>query len=215
MHGDNMITYDIQNIIIGDQGVIKKVKDFSKSVVETTNYKDSNQQNMEKIKKDHFISKIGEEAVFNVFKKLGHVLHNISGTIGPDYNIYSGKKKTWDHDLYFGKIGIAVKTHALSSVISTNGIYSWTFQSISQGRKDPILDRKDDIVVFVTCDDFNSGRFYDCTVYPPYRIGELKFSEPYFEHVKGSKKVVLRSDLPCYKHLNTDKQIDIETAWGA
>ena len=51
--------------IILDPALILKAKKFAEAVVSTVDYTDSNQSIKTKIKDDHFISKIGEEAVKN------------------------------------------------------------------------------------------------------------------------------------------------------
>jgi hypothetical protein len=69
-------------IIIPDKIIIEKAKQFASDVIDTIDYGDSNQFNKEKIKQDHFISKLGEEAVKQTFEKFGRSVN------GPDYTIY-------------------------------------------------------------------------------------------------------------------------------
>jgi len=57
-------------------------------MVATVNYRDSNQITKQKIRDDHFVSKLGEEAVRFVFEKRNCTID------GPDYMIYSGKRKS-------------------------------------------------------------------------------------------------------------------------
>jgi hypothetical protein len=159
-------------------------RDFAKKVVETTNYRDSNQLDKEKITEDHFVSKIGEEAVKLVFQNLE------KSVIGPDYGIYQAKEKTWDEDLKIDGTPMAVKTQKKSAALRYG--LSWTFQS-SGYRNDPILKMPDAWVSFVECDDQNG---YDCIVYPPFQIKELTFKDPILAHLKGKKQVVYAKDLP-------------------
>jgi hypothetical protein len=150
---------------------------FAKKVTPTTNYSDSNQLELKKIRTDHFISKLGEEATKNVLMQFGTVR-------GPDYTIYPLDKKSWDDDLFFNDTGIAVKTQMRSAALKYS--LSWTFQA-GKFRKDLILERPDAWVIFVECDDTIP---YDMYVYPPFQIKELTFEEPKLDHLKGHKKVV-------------------------
>ena len=170
-----------------DQTSIEKAKRFASDVVETVDYGDSNQFSKDKIKEDHFISKLGEEAVKKMFENLGKTVQ------GPDYTIYSQKKKSWDADLLIEGKELAVKTQKKSAA-KKYGL-SWTFQS-SSFRRDPILDDKEKWVCFVEYDDTNSS--YLCTVYPPFQIKELIFRDPVLPHLKGKKQVVYAKDLPLY-----------------
>ncbi len=163
--------------------LIDKAKEFAKQVVGTVNYRDSNQSNMQKIQNDHFISKLGEEAVRLVFERYDKTV------VGPDYTIYSGKNKSWDEDLTIDSVGLAVKTQKKSAALRYG--LSWIFQS-SGYRTDPILTSLDAWVCFVECDD-NSD--YECKVFPPYQIKELTFKEPKLDYLKGKKRVVYADDL--------------------
>lgn len=168
-----------------DAAHIKKARAFAAHVVGTVNYKDSNQSNLKKIEADHFVSKIGEEAVRKVFENLGRIVK------GPDYEIYEMKKKSWDDDLYVDDVGLAVKTQKKSSA-DRYGL-SWTFQA-SGYRTDPILKQPSSWVCFVLCDDRNPS--LNCTVYPPLQMGELILGDPKLPHLKGKKKVAYAKDLP-------------------
>jgi len=152
--------------------------------VDTVNYRDSNQSRKSKIQDDHFISKLGEEAVKAVFEKRGNKV------IGPDYKIYDGRKKDWKSDLLVNGIEVAVKTQKKSAA-NKYGL-SWTFQN-SEIRKDPILKNPESWVCFVECDD--SDEKFSCTVFPPLKIKRLRFKEPKLPHLKGKKKVVYAEDL--------------------
>lgn len=157
-------------------------RNFADKVTQTTNYSDARQFNSDKIRDDHFISKIGEEAAKLILSKYTEVS-------GPDYNIYQAQQKSWDDDLSAGGIGLAVKTQKRSSA----AVYelSWTFQA-GPGRRDIILNRPDAWVIFVEYDDSNP---YTCYVYPPYQIKELEFGEPKLLKLKGPKKVVYANTL--------------------
>jgi hypothetical protein len=152
-------------------------KRFAQAVVETTDYSDANQGNREKVIHDHFISKLGEEAVKKLLTDLGYAVR------GPDYTIYPKFKKSWDSDLYVGGLGLAVKTQSLYSARRFG--LSWTFGCLPS-RRDPILDQPSAWVFFV--------EYFDTTgallVFPPQQIGQLSFSDPVLPYLVGKKKVV-------------------------
>jgi len=166
---------------------IRRAKEFSEKVVPTVGkqgiYTDTNQRNLQKIKHDHYVSKIGEEAVKQVFQQLSKAVR------GPDYEIYRGSQKSWDADLYIDRVPLAVKTQT-SNLAKKFGL-SWTFQA-SRQRYDPILREPDSWVCFVEFDEEDM----QCHVYPPYQIKELNFGEPKLDKLKGTKKVVYRENLP-------------------
>src|SRR5829696_4441394 len=77
---------------------------FADAVTDTVDYRDSNQLKKKKIHDDHFVSKLGEEAVRMVFEARYCTID------GPDYEIYKGKKKSWVADLKVNELNVAVKT---------------------------------------------------------------------------------------------------------
>jgi len=161
--------------------LIEKAQLFAEQVVGTVDYKDSNQSNLQKIKADHFISKLGEEAVRAVFLQYAEYVSF------PDYHIYQKKAKSWDSDLQVNGTNLAVKTQR-STQAAKYGL-SWTFQA-SAARKDPILTAPAHWVCFVECDDRGRKPTYECRVYPARQIRELFFEEPILHYLKGKKKVV-------------------------
>jgi hypothetical protein len=172
-----------QKVKIGED-IVKRAQDFAHNVIDTVDYSDSNQSNVQKIKNDHFISKIGEEAACIIFEKFCKVK-------GPDYTIYPGKRKSWDYDLIINGIGLGVKTQKKSAALKYG--LSWTFQ-FSDRRKDPILNDKYGWICFVECNDLDGS--YECILYPPYQIKELIFKDPKLDYLKNKKKVVYEIDLP-------------------
>lgn len=164
--------------------MIKKARSFASKVVGTVNYKDSNQSNMSKIEKDHFLGKIGEQVVVAALKKF------TKDIIGPSFEIFHGKNKSWDADLQINGIEVAVKTQKSSSA-KRYGI-SWCFQ-FSERRKDPVLNNSNSWVCFVVCDEINE---YRCKVFPFFQIKELTFEEPKLPYLKGKKKFVYARSLP-------------------
>ena len=174
-----------KQVVYLPRATIEKAKKFASDVIDTVNYEDSNQINRTKIKDDHFISKLGEEAVKKVFENLGKSVN------GPDYTIYSQKQKSWAADLRVEGKDLAVKTMKKSAA-SKYGL-SWTFQS-SSFRRDSILDKPNAWVVFVEVDDTDPAK--PCTVYSPCQMKELTLKDPVLQHLKGKKLVAYAKDLP-------------------
>lgn len=162
----------------------KRATNFANKVIPTVNYADTNQTNKDKIRKDHFISKIGEIAVQRVFKSLGCKVK------GPDFKIYKGRKKSWDADLQIDEEDLAVKTQ--SSYAAEKYGLSWTFQH-GGSRYDPILSNKESWVCFVKFDEPNNK----CVVYPPKQMKDLngKFKPPKIKWLRGKKVVIYAVDI--------------------
>ncbi len=152
---------------------------FADAVTETVNYRDSNQSVKEKIRDDHFVSKLGEEAVRFVFEQRDCKIE------GPDYTIYSGKRKSWDADLKINALDVAVKTQRRSAA-QRYGL-SWTFQD-SPERRDPILDMPEAWVCLVVYEDLKDD--YECMVYPMRKIKQLIFEAPRLSKLVGKKQAV-------------------------
>ena len=151
-------------------------------MLKTTDYSDSNQRIIKKIRDDHFVSKLGEEAC-----KI--VLSEFATIEGPDYKIYTVKQKSWRDDLIVNEVGIAVKTQRRTAAKKYS--LSWTFQAGSM-RKDAILEKPDAWVAFVEYDDEHP---YNCYVYPLYQIKELLFEDPKLARLKKQKKKVYVASL--------------------
>lgn len=156
---------------------------FADAVVETVDYRESNQFSRQKIRDDHYVSKLGEAAVRKAFEQYDCRVQ------GPDYAIYEGKQKSWDDDLYVNDLGLAVKTQRQSAA-QRYGL-SWTFQR-SRYRKDPILEKPDAWVCFVAYDD--SAAMPVCTVFSPFQIKELPFKAPRLEKLRDKKVAVYAAD---------------------
>lgn len=145
----------------------------------TVDYRDSNQTQLKKIRDDHFVSKLGEEAVRAVFEARNCKVD------GPDYEIYKGKEKSWIADLKINDLDVAVKTQRRSAA-NRYGL-SWTFQD-SPKRRDPILETPEAWVSFVVFEDTGPG--FECVVYPLLKVRTLVFDPPVLPHLAGKKKVV-------------------------
>ena len=160
---------------------------FADAVTDTVNYRDSNQAIKKKIRDDHFVSKLGEEAVCQVF-----IARNCE-VKGPDYAIYMTKQKSWEADLRINALDVAVKTQRRSTA-NRYGL-SWTFQD-SPKRRDPILDMENAWVCLVVYEDLELN--YECVVYPLRKIKQLIFEAPRLSKLAGKKQAVYLETL--HKH---------------
>jgi hypothetical protein len=167
-----------QNVQLS-QAAVSRAQTFADAVTSTVNYHDSNQTQIEKIRDDHFVSKLGEEAVRAVFEARNCIVD------GPDYAIYDGKQKSWAADLKINSLDVAVKTQRRSAA-QRYGL-SWTFQD-SPERRDPILETPEAWVALVVYED--SGPGSECVVYPLLKVRKLVFDPPLLPHLVGKKKVV-------------------------
>ena len=158
---------------------VTRASAFADAVTGTVNYRDSNQAVKEKIRDDHFVSKLGEEAVRLVFEARKCQVQ------GPDYKVYAGKGKSWEADLQVNELDVAVKTQRRSAA-NRYGL-SWTFQD-SPERRDPILEMPDAWVCLVVYEDLKDG--YECLVYPLRKIKQLIFEAPRLSKLVGKKQAV-------------------------
>ena len=164
---------------------ISKAAHFADAVLATVRYGDTLQFNQEKIRDDHFVSKLGEEATRRAFEQCGCQVQ------GPDYSIYTGRQKSWDSDLYIDGMALAVKTQR-SSAAQRYGL-SWTFQQ-SKFRTDPILAKPEAWVCFVEYCDLEEGCI--CTVFEPLQMGVLPLKAPRLARLVGKKIAVYAADIP-------------------
>ena len=174
-----MGTFREPQIMQLSQEAVARAAAFADSVVSTVNYRDSNQSVKKKIRDDHFVSKLGEEAVRMVFEARDCKVE------GPDYKVYAGKGKSWEADLIVNELDVAVKTQRRSAA-NRYGL-SWTFQD-SLERRDPILDIPDAWVCLVVYEDLKEG--YECMVYPLRKIKQLIFEAPRLSKLAGKKQAV-------------------------
>lgn len=162
----------------------ERARAFAFKVTETVNYKDSNQTVIEKVRDDHFVSKLGEEAVRILFEGRNCLVE------GPDYGVYEAKRKSWASDLKINDLDVAVKTQRRSAA-QRYGL-SWTFQD-SPERRDPILDMPDAWVCLVVFEDLKEGT--ECVVYPLRKIKQLIFEAPRLSRLVGKKQAVYLESL--------------------
>ena len=69
LHKIGMATFREPQVVYLPPDAVARATAFADAVIETVNYRDSNQSVKEKIRDDHFVSKLGEEAVRLVFEK--------------------------------------------------------------------------------------------------------------------------------------------------
>jgi len=176
-----------QTVLLPPEAVARATA-FADAVTATVNYRDSNQDIQQKIRDDHFVSKLGEEAVRFVFEQRDCKI------VGPDYSIYSGKQKSWAADLTINDLEVAVKTQRRSAANRYD--LSWTFQD-SPERRDPILDMREAWVCLVVYEDLKDG--YECLVYPLRKIKQLIFEAPRLGRLVGKKQAVYLETLQRHK----------------
>lgn len=174
-----MSTFKEPQTILLSNEARERALSFANKVVETVNYLDSNQSVIEKIRDDHFVSKLGEEAVRILFQSRNCQVE------GPDYDVYEAKRKSWAADLKVNGLEVAVKTQRRSAA-NRFGL-SWTFQD-SPERRDPILDMPDAWVCLVVFEDLNTE--LECLVYPLRKIKQLIFEAPRLKKLTGKKQAV-------------------------
>lgn len=174
-----MATFKEPQIVQLSPAVVERAQAFAGAVTSTVNYRDSNQSVVEKIRDDHFVSKLGEEAVRSVFEARSCQVE------GPDYTVYAGKGKSWEADLKVNGLEVAVKTQRRSAA-QRYGL-SWTFQDAAE-RRDPILDMPDAWVCLVVYEDLKDD--LECMVYPLRKIKQLIFEAPRLSKLVGKKQAV-------------------------
>jgi hypothetical protein len=167
---------------------VARANTFADSVIGTVNYRDSNQSRRQKIRDDHFVSKLGEEAVRMVFATRQCQVE------GPDYTIYDRQKKSWVADLKINSLDVAVKTQRRSAA-NRYGL-SWMFQD-SPKRRDPILALPEAWVCLVVVEDLKPG--YECIVHPLRRVKQLIFEAPRLSRLIGKKQAVYLETLQKHK----------------
>lgn len=174
-----MPTFRTPQIVQLSTEAVARAQAFADAVTSTVDYRDSNQTKLIKIRDDHYVSKLGEEAVRAVF------IARDCNVEGPDYAIYQAEQKSWIADLKINFLDVAVKTQRRSAA-KRYGL-SWTFQD-SPKRRDPVLETPEAWVSFVVFEDASPG--FECVVYPLLKVKKLVFDPPQLEHLAGKKKVV-------------------------
>lgn len=187
-NSETMPTFKSPQSILVPDDVKERALSFADAVTGTVNYKDSNQSAREKIRDDHFVSKLGEEAVRILFQGRNCQVE------GPDYGVYEAKRKSWAADLKINGLEVAVKTQRRSAA-NRYGL-SWTFQD-SPERRDPILDMPEAWVCLVVFEDLKEET--ECLVYPLRKIKQLIFEAPRLGKLIGKKQAVYLETLKKHK----------------
>ena len=182
-----MSTFRTPQVVHLSPGAVARATAFAEAVIETVNYRDSNQALKKKIHDDHFISKLGE-AVCMIFNSRKCEVK------GPDYDIYAGKQKSWSADLVINALDVAVKTQRRSAAKRYD--LSWIFQN-SHKRRDPILNLPDAWVCLVVFEDLKPD--HECMVYPLRKIKQLIFETPRLSKLIGKKQAVYLETLQKHK----------------
>ena len=183
-----MATFQTPQIVHLSPEIVTRAKEFAESVTKTVNYRDSNQTKKKKIHDDHFVSKLGEEAVRLVFVERNCIVE------GPGYMVYANQQKSWAPDLKINALEVAVKTQRRSAA-RRYGL-SWTFQD-SPKRRDTILSFPESWVCLVVYEDLNPD--YECLVYPLRKIKQLIFEAPRLSRLLGKKQAVYLETLQKHK----------------
>lgn len=183
-----MSTFQTPQTVHLSPEAVERARDFARAVIDTVNYQDSNQTKKKKIHDDHFVSKLGEEAVRLVFETRNCVVQ------GPDYRVYNAKQKSWTADLLINDLDVAVKTQRRSAAQRYD--LSWTFQD-SPKRRDPILSVPEAWVCLVVYEDLKPG--FECLVYPLRKIKQLIFEAPRLSRLVGKKQAVYLDTLQKHK----------------
>ena len=174
-----MATFRTPQIVHLLPEAVARAQAFAEAVTGTVDYRDSHQNKTQKIHDDHFVSKLGEEAVRLVFEARSCVV------TGPDYAVYDTKQKSWAADLKINKLDVAVKTQRRSAANRYD--LSWTFQDSPQ-RRDPILSTPEAWVCLVVYEDLKPD--YECVVFPLRKIKQLLFETPRLKRLVGKKQAV-------------------------
>lgn len=177
----NKLLFSQLHVIIASDYLKAKARQFGEDVVKTTRYAARGQTDLEKIAFDHYVGKLGEEAVRIVLESYGRRVQ------GPDYGVYDKTKKSWASDLFVNGVGVAVKTQCRTAAKRWG--LSWTFHDLQGVKKDPVLEKPNSWVYFVEFVNDTEPE-NKLIVYPPKQIKDLVFDDPFLDRLKGKKKVV-------------------------
>ena len=178
-------------IVLNDDE-IREAQQFADEVVSTVSsyYRDRGQSNIDNIKKQTFIGKLGEYGARSWLLLQGYQCSDINLTV--TYN------KTFDADLILNN---GIKCHVKSQDLESANRFgiSWTFQFSGQGgghRDKEIFDNYDleDRVVFCLV---QSPVVYICAQVYVSQLHEMSlFGLPKKESLRGIKKVVYYDSIP-------------------
>ena len=161
----------------------------------TTSRRQRGQRNVNRIKHQAAVGKMGELLACEYLRFFGHACTK------PDFTIYSNANKSWDSDLYVGKHKVAVKTQDDASAYRYG--QSWVFQRgghAGRGHTDPVIKDEESLCMFVMLDLTKKL----CAVHGPYSMRDLipLFKDPTVESLRYTKACLYWDDV---KNLTTYK----------
>ena len=156
------------------------------------------QTNPKRIKHQTAVGKMGELVAYDWLIQKGY---NCSE---PDFNIYSGRNKSWESDMYIlsshGKFKVACK--AQDEVSAKRFGRSWIFQKGGNGfgHTDPVIQSGESLSVFVSLNlEKETGE-----VMGPFRMQDMRplFKEPRVKRLRYSKVALYWEDMQDVKVYN-------------
>lgn len=174
---------------------IAKCRSFAQAQYKTSRsqYRRRNQSNPDRIISQIVDGKMGELMVER------HLIETGFSSSSPDFEIYTARNKSFDADLFCGKVNVHVKTQSAESAQRYGA--SWVFQAggVGFGNTDPCLDNSSsDWCVFVTLD----AKTHSANLVGPLDIRSIRphFKDPKLQHLIGIKKCIYLADI---QHLET------------
>ena len=149
------------------------------------------QTNPDRIKHQTAVGKMGELIACDWLREQGYTCTD------PDFTIYSGRKKSWESDMFIvsshGKFKVACKSQ--DEVSARRYGRSWIFQKGGQGygHTDPVIQSGESLSVFVS---LNLER-QTAEVMGPFRMCDMRplFREPRLKSMKFSKVALYWEDM--------------------
>lgn len=162
------------------QDILKMCEAFADMVLKTNQYAYAkrNQTDLNKIRNDIILGKLGEWGVYFRYIDQRRLLEP------PDMKIYPINKKSFDADLQWNLYSLHIKTQSIDSM-NRFGL-SWMFEA-----KDPVLQMPNEYDIFVGCIATMGNKDNDPLV-------QIKCEIPFTEVIIGEPKL---------KKLNTKKCI--------
>lgn len=140
------------------------------------------QHNVDKIKNDIIIGKLGEIAAYKYITSKGRVCTY------PDFNVYQAYEKTYEADLFSNDNKIHVKTQDIDSANRFGT--SWMFQKNDTLTFSP---SEKEFILLSVLDSKNMKVMIKKIEKASYFIG--KYKEPIKESLRGNKLTIYLSDL--------------------
>ena len=149
------------------------------------------QRNANKIKHQTAVGKMGELIACDWLREQGYTCSD------PDFNVYSGRKKSWDSDMHIisphGKFKVACKAQDEKSAKRYGR--SWIFQKggVGYGHTDPVIKKGESLSVFVSL----NLEEQTAEVKGPFRMCDMRplFREPFLKSMRFSKVALYWEDM--------------------